>query len=1372
MPPKFDAYHTWLGIPPEDQPPNHYRLLGLTLFESNPTVIENAGDQRMAHLRTFQAAKHAVSSQKLLNGVSAAKLCLLNSDTKAPYDEQLRRDLAPVTGPPVTNLATPPPPRTPQPPPRTPPQAPPPQPPRESINISSPAAAGRSHAAGKPRSGPPVGLIGAAVAGVALLAALVAWAMMSGGSASGGAMLVVDWSGIRGERVELRIDRKSVDVRTSNGPTEVRCKPGKHQIVATRPGFEAYIETVTLEPGQSRRIVPVWARQSHLIFMMSEDDRSGMQLEIDGTKHDVSSPAPEDTSPTHLRVAIDAGPHKVLILRPGYEPFQERVNVVKGKDERIYPPSKAIEVEPTQPDVAQPGITQPDITQPDTVVDPSGIRPDGPAEVKTRLPKPSSDTIKSLAAQIDRQYPAAEATTDASKLALSEKLFEAAQEERGSTEQGSADKRFVLLSKATGLASAASDRRRTFELIDGIAAEFDVDALKVKARMLPGLAHRATDSRKFRSFVFGTQQVLDRVLAGHRGDLVVDEIQSKLKYGGPFQEQFHKQVDQRLAAADRLATQWGEFRKGLATLETDATDSDATDSDATADANLVAGRWHCFREEDWPRGLPLLAKGSDAELQSLARQEQTNPPTKAEARTELAEGWWRRAEADSDPTAKAAMARHAAGWYAKANESAGSLPFNDESYALKDRIKAGLETAEKVTRADLGRTAMAPPEGEPFPPGVWFDLLESVDVVRHGTRGQWVREGDGIKAVEPFSRLALPATIEKAYDLQVDFTRLSGDDAVGIIFPVGLTQDNSTQGNSTLCSLILSGWHGAASGLQMIAGRNAQQNSTMPPVTLMNGRRYSALITVRPTLDRVEIDVRIHSDSPDSDPPTEMHWSGERSKLGIARDWNLPSLNRPGLGATDANVVFHLARVRIHEEEDARGMLVAQDGSTAESHIFTPYFGAETGTAFQDVGPRDDGPADSYLAGFRFVLSDRIEGVRAVYRTGNGEVDGRQFGNSGNPNHSVVAKDGYAVGRIVGPLTPTAEGMRVVFMRRVDDRLDPNDRYESDWIGRSDGEPKISLGSGSAPVVGIHGAWEGNALSALGLIFSGKRPSVERNGRSKFVSLTGLKPRSAKAAGKGLTVNQAPVASWPMVPENPTFCNEYLPAQAPSSIGYGIPKNRKSFSAVAYCVATPSVRFGVLVDGETLFESDKGGVIPIRIDLPPGSKKIELVVDPLNNTKEGRSYWLLPRLHGMDASKIGQLDGRAAHDKLTQQAPLSGKSQPNTPLNNARPIHLLEPHPCTEFLFAPAPSRLTYDVPPGKKRFSAVGYCVQNAKVKYRVLADETKTLYESDPSRPAAIVSINVVLPRGCKTITLVVEPLATGVPGRSFWCYPRFTQ
>ena len=93
MPSQFDPYHKWLGIPPEEQPPNHYRLLGIKPFEEDPDVIEAAADQRMGHLRTFQSGKHAQLSQRLLNQVAAAKVCLLNPDQKAGYDAMLRHEL-------------------------------------------------------------------------------------------------------------------------------------------------------------------------------------------------------------------------------------------------------------------------------------------------------------------------------------------------------------------------------------------------------------------------------------------------------------------------------------------------------------------------------------------------------------------------------------------------------------------------------------------------------------------------------------------------------------------------------------------------------------------------------------------------------------------------------------------------------------------------------------------------------------------------------------------------------------------------------------------------------------------------------------------------------------------------------------------------------------------------------------------------------------------------------------------------------------------------------------------------------------------------------------------------------------------------------
>ena len=86
----FDPYYTWLGIPPEEQPADHYRLLGVRRFESNLDVISNAGDQRMAFLRTFQVGKRSAHSQRLLNETAAAKVCLLDHKQRKAYDEKLK----------------------------------------------------------------------------------------------------------------------------------------------------------------------------------------------------------------------------------------------------------------------------------------------------------------------------------------------------------------------------------------------------------------------------------------------------------------------------------------------------------------------------------------------------------------------------------------------------------------------------------------------------------------------------------------------------------------------------------------------------------------------------------------------------------------------------------------------------------------------------------------------------------------------------------------------------------------------------------------------------------------------------------------------------------------------------------------------------------------------------------------------------------------------------------------------------------------------------------------------------------------------------------------------------------------------------------
>ncbi|HBO45506.1 MAG TPA: hypothetical protein DD670_16555 [Planctomycetaceae bacterium] len=90
---EFDPYLRWLGIRADERPPNHYALLGVQLFEYDPEVLANAADRQMAHVRTFQSGKHSAESQRLLNELAAAKICLLDPERKAEYDAQVRQRL-------------------------------------------------------------------------------------------------------------------------------------------------------------------------------------------------------------------------------------------------------------------------------------------------------------------------------------------------------------------------------------------------------------------------------------------------------------------------------------------------------------------------------------------------------------------------------------------------------------------------------------------------------------------------------------------------------------------------------------------------------------------------------------------------------------------------------------------------------------------------------------------------------------------------------------------------------------------------------------------------------------------------------------------------------------------------------------------------------------------------------------------------------------------------------------------------------------------------------------------------------------------------------------------------------------------------------
>ncbi len=97
-PPAFNAYHRWLGIPPEEQPPDHYRLLGLKRFEPDLRVIEQHGNERIRLVNGYRRAPYVKLCDQILQHIKVARACLLNPSLKSAYDRGLKPPAAEENG--------------------------------------------------------------------------------------------------------------------------------------------------------------------------------------------------------------------------------------------------------------------------------------------------------------------------------------------------------------------------------------------------------------------------------------------------------------------------------------------------------------------------------------------------------------------------------------------------------------------------------------------------------------------------------------------------------------------------------------------------------------------------------------------------------------------------------------------------------------------------------------------------------------------------------------------------------------------------------------------------------------------------------------------------------------------------------------------------------------------------------------------------------------------------------------------------------------------------------------------------------------------------------------------------------------------------
>jgi hypothetical protein len=700
----FDAYHVWLGISPAEQPPNHYRLLGLAAFESDKDVIANAADRQMAHLRTLNTSKRAAIAQELLNEIAAAQICLLDAEKKAAYDAQLKKTLVPAAKPPAK---------------AAPPQA---RPAARRVSAAPPAAAGvRVQVETTPRPSPargrtqrgkgpvPWGIVAAAGLAAVVLIVVVALAVSHGG----------------GSRREVAENPKpktnaSATKRTSGGASDGAAKstgPADSPFeeipnvpVSTDPSSppaNAVDPTLATPPNSAPAAQAGQPAADELVKTALVGGGGGGPFENKGSDGALLAGFEVTyfdywvkTVRPYYRTQDGVAPGTVvgntrggrggptvlakdgyavggIVAKGGRRLDGFRLVFMRVQGDRLDPadhyesewlgfPGGGPETllggdgRPvvglhgrSGADIDAIGLIQWDRTSarspPETPARPRQSTP--PAAAAPRRKPVPDEAARAEAEKLVRELYAKEiaaARRPAECAALANTL--AAQAEQATKDPVA---QYVLFSMAREFAAQSGDAALSLKQIDQLAALYEFDVLDAKIDALGRVSRAAVPGPTHRVTVNYLLDVIDELVAD-------DEFERATEQARFVVELSRKTND------NALVRQMVEGQRELAALKSEYDVAKRSmdrlqEAPDDAAANMAVARWHFIRKENVAKALPFLAKSGDALVQAAAEKEMA-PPKSADERLAVAEAWYEAAQnmPESDKSAFLLRAHH---WY-------------------------------------------------------------------------------------------------------------------------------------------------------------------------------------------------------------------------------------------------------------------------------------------------------------------------------------------------------------------------------------------------------------------------------------------------------------------------------------------------------------------------------------------------------------------------------------------------------------------------------------------------------------------------------------------------------------------------------------
>ena len=248
---------------------------------------------------------------------------------------------------------------------------------------------------------------------------------------------------------------------------------------------------------------------------------------------------------------------------------------------------------------------------------------------------------------------------------------------------------YVVLQEVRRLALEGRDAVTALEVVERLARRFEIDATAERVEVVSQFARATAVDRndhegngillRYAVGLVGESLANDNFANAERMYQIAMTAARRTKNTAIIRT---LQNSKREVDAARTA-----YAKVEGVIETLNSDPD------NGDANLVAGSYYCFIKGNWERGLPLLARGSDARLQELAEKE-LDPPALADLQLDLADQWWSLGEDEQHPQRRR-MQMRGVHWYLQAlPQLAGGLK--------KVKAEVRLKAAERV----YGKTAI------------------------------------------------------------------------------------------------------------------------------------------------------------------------------------------------------------------------------------------------------------------------------------------------------------------------------------------------------------------------------------------------------------------------------------------------------------------------------------------------------------------------------------------------------------------------------------------------------------------------------------------------------------------------------------------